>query len=206
MSKFFGILFGVPAAVAVVLGFLIWGAFSGLNTLDQEVKESYAEIQVQLDRQANLIPNFANTVAAEARWESDTLTKITEARSRVSALSKLDPSKLSDDPEQQRKLIEAMASTQQAIGGFMNMVQERYPRLAASGAFRSLRTELAGSQNRISVARRNNQIKVREYNTMVGSPRVVIIKNVGFLHQYTTKPYFEAPEASQSTPQVDLKI
>jgi LemA protein len=180
------------------VAFVAWLSFNGLVGKDERVQNTYAQVQNVMQRQADLIPNLVETVKAYAGHESKTLTAVTEARSRLSAVAKMDPEKLAKDPDLQRQLIEAQQTMQRSVID-LNAVREAYPGLKANGQFNSLMSELSGSQNRITVERKRNQDAVQDFNRSVRSFPTNIIANLG---GFTPRPYFQANESAQSTPQV----
>jgi LemA protein len=184
---------GGGAAVLV----LIYGTmFNGLVGKDENVKQSYAQVQNAMQRQADLLPNLVETVKGYAGHENKTLTAVIEARSQVSAVAKMDPAKISNDPAMQRQLIEAQQNMGKALLS-LNAVREAYPELKTAPLFVSLMADIAGSQNRISTERRKNQLAVQDFNSTVRAfPRTVVAS----LHGFAPKPYFEANEAAQAGP------
>lgn len=202
---------------AVMILLIYWTSYSGLVSGDEAVKQTASQVQNVMQRQADLIPNIVETVKAEAKFESDTLTKVIDARASAtrpvqlasggscapvrdnanpSSVPPCDPSKLSDDPAAQR----AFAAAQQAMLSFnVNALREAYPTLRANDAFRNLTAELAGSQNRIAVARRDNQIATQNFNRNVRTPPAAFIASY---HGFVPKPYFEAAADAQVVPKV----
>ncbi|MDD5404301.1 MAG: LemA family protein [Sulfuricella sp.] len=170
---------------------LLLAAFSlqgcGYNTLqstDEQIKASWAEVLNQYQRRADLVPNLVNVVKGYASHEKDVLTQVTEARARVGAIQAT-PELINDE--------QAFAKFQAAQGEMSNAlsrllaVSENYPQLKADGVFRDLQAQLEGTENRITVAR-NRYIKaVQEYNVTVRSfPSNLTAMMFGF----KTKPNF----------------
>lgn len=183
---------------AGLIGVIYISTYNGLVTRDEDVKQSYAQVQNVMQRQADLIPNLVETVKGYASFEGKTLIAVAEARARLSAVSRLDPSKIAADQELQKKMVEAQLATQQAMIS-LNSVKEAYPQLQANDNFRSLMAELAGSQNRITIERRRNQLAVEDYNRAVRQfPRTVVASLNGF----PTRPYFAAEAEAQHAPKV----
>jgi LemA protein len=188
------IAFGVVAIAAL----WVWSSFNGLVRMDENVQNSYAQVQNVMQRQADLIPNLVETAKGYAGHENKTLVGVTEARSKLTAVAKMDPEKLAKDPDLQRQLIEAQQSMQKSVVE-LNSVREAYPQLQANDNFKMLMAELSGSVNRITVERMRNQQSVRDFNAEVRTfPRTLIAGLGGF----TPKPYFTASETAQSAPQV----
>ena len=194
--KWFGLgVFGM----AIVAGLFYMSTYNGLVNKDERVKQTYAQVQNVMQRQADLIPNLVETVKGYAGHESATLKAVTEARSALTAVAKLSPDQLAANPELQKQLIEAQANMGRQLIS-LNAVREAYPELKANRQFLQLMAELTGSQNRITVERRNNQLAVQDYNgTVRRFPGSFIAANHGF----TAKPYFEASaEAAAGPPKV----
>jgi LemA protein len=195
--KMSGKMWALVGAVTV-LGLWALSSVNGLIGLDQSVQLSYAQVQNVMQRQADLIPNLVETAKGYAGHENKTLVGISEARSKLSAVAKMDPEKLAKDPELQKQLIEAQNGMKNSLIE-LNAVREAYPQLQANSNFQTLMAELAGSQNRITVERRRNQQVVQEYNRAVlVFPRRILASLGGF----TPKPYFQASDAAQSAPQI----
>lgn len=203
MKGFFiavGVMFSVIIGIPVMVGLYLLSAYNGLIRGDEAVKQSYAQVQNVMQRQVELLPNLVEVVKGAANFESSTLVKITEARSKLTAVAKLDPEKLATNPELQKQLIEAQTAMTQAMSG-LNIAVEAYPQLKANSAFMGLMSEVAGSQNRISVERRKNQQAVQAWNSQVRTfPRNFVANwsNAGF----DVRPYFEADAAAQHAPQI----
>jgi LemA protein len=188
----------IALGAAVVVALWAWSSFNGLATSDQAVKNSYAQVQNVMQRQADLIPNLVETAKGYAGHENKTLIGVTEARSKLSAAAKLDPTKIANDPALQEQVFKAQQSMQASMIE-LNAVREAYPQLQANENFKLLMTELAGSQNRITVERMRSQKATQDFNNRVVTfPTRLIAGAVGF----PEKPYFQASETAQSAPQV----
>lgn len=152
--------------LAVAL-FTTLGLGCGYNEVierDEEVKGTWAEVQNQYKRRADLVPNLVKVVQGAANFEKDTLQKVVEARASVASM-KVDASTI-EDPA---KLAEFEAN-QSKLGGALSrllVVAENYPDLKATGAFRDLQAQLEGTENRIAVARGRYINAVGEYNKVV---------------------------------------
>ena len=172
----------------------------GYNTfqrLDEEVKSNWSEVLNQYQRRADLVPNLVNTVKGYASHEKDVLTAVTEARAKVSSIQAT-PELLNDEA--------AFARFQQAQGQMTSAlsrllaVAENYPQLKADTSFLSLQAELAGTENRVAVAR-NRYIKaVKEYNVAV---RTFPNNLTAMMFGYQPKPNFTVDnEAELAKPPV----
>ncbi len=182
-SKFLIILI-----IVAVIGFGLFNTYNGLVVTEEKVNQAYADLQTAVQRRADLIPNLVNTVKGYATHEEETLTRITEARSKVTSAS---------NPEE---LSEANAELTRALGD-INVVVEAYPELKANQNFIQLQDELAGTENRIAVARKDYNGVVNTYNSQVRRfPTSIFAKILGF----SPKAYFEADPGSEKAPTVDF--
>lgn len=175
----------------------------GYNTLqsgDENIKASWAEVLNQYQRRADLIPNLVNVVKGYAAHEKDVLTQVTEARARVGAIQATP--ELVNDEEAFKKFIAAQGQMTSAISRLL-AVAENYPQLKADGLFRDLQAQLEGTENRITVARNRYIDTVKEYNITVRSfPTNLTAMMFGL----KTKPSFtvENEQAISQPPKVDF--
>lgn len=191
------------------LFFLIWVslvALSGcgyntLQTTDEQVKASWAEVINQYQRRADLIPNLVNTVKGFAAQEKEVLLGVTNARAKVSGIHAT--SELINDPEAFAKFQGAQGELSSALTRLLAIV-ENYPQLKSDANFRDLQAQLEGTENRVAVAR-NRYIKaVQEYNVIVRSfPSNLTAMLFGF----EVKPSFtvENEQAISVSPKVDFE-
>jgi LemA protein len=174
--------------------------YNALVEADETVARAWADLQAQYQRRADLIPNLVRTVQASATFERETLEAVTNARARATAIT-LSAEDLSD-PEKVRQFQEAQAQLSGALARLL-AVAENYPQLQTTEAFRDLLAQLEGTENRITVARRDYNEAVRQYNTRVRRfPTVLIASLTGF----RTKEPFEAAEGAQQAPQVQFDL
>ena len=191
-------IFGVLLGVVLFIGGWVVGTANGLVSRDEAVGQSYAQVQNVMQRQADLIPNLVETVKGYASHERQTLTAVIDARSKLSAVAKMDPAALANNPELQKQLIEAQTGMNQAMLN-IGVLREQYPNLKADQQFTALMASLEGSINRITVERKKNQQAVQDYNVTVRKfPGMLIAGWLG----YSLKPYFAASDAAQSAPVV----
>lgn len=194
------LLIGIVGVGALTIGWLFSTTYNEMAPEDQKVAKSYAQVQIVLARQAELIPNMAEVARGYAQHEETTFKEIAEARSAMSAAASIKPEDLAKDPELQKKLVEAQAASSQAFMK-INAVREAYPQLQANENFKTLMVELAGSQNRIAVERRRNQQAVADYNMLVVKfPKNLVAKVIGL----GEKPYFAAAADQQHAPKLDF--
>ena len=187
--------------LVLVLGFVGCGATSTYNSLvqgDEQVQQSWANVQAAYQRRADLIPNLVETVKGAADFEQETLTAVTEARAKATSIQ-VNPEDL-ENPQQLQQFQQAQSALGQSLGRLL-AVSENYPKLQATQAFSDLQAQLEGTENRITVARRDYNNAVRQYNTQVRSfPTVVFAGLMGF----EQKASFEAEQGAEQAPGVDF--
>jgi LemA protein len=156
--------------------------------LDEGVKAAWAQVENQLQRRYDLIPNYVETVKGFAKQEQDVFIKVTEARSRVGGAASI-PDKIKANNELSSVLSRLL------------VVVERYPELKSDQNFLRLQDELAGTENRIAVERMRYNETVKTYNIKVRSfPTNILAGMFGF----EKAAFFEVPEASQAVPKVEF--
>jgi LemA protein len=170
--------------------------YNTLQSLDEEVKGAWGEVQNQYQRRADLVPNLVATVKGAAQFEQDTLKQVIEARSNATA-TKIDAQSL-NNPEAFKKFEQAQSQLSSALSRLL-VVVERYPELKANQNFQNLQAQLEGTENRIAVARKRYVERVAQYNTTVRSfPTNLTAKFLGL----EVRPSFTADEGAQKPPQV----
>lgn len=152
--------------IALVLPFLAGCGFQAIPQSKNSTEAALAEVSNQYKRRADLIPNLVNVVKGYAKHEEETLTAVTEARAKATAMN-IDPSKVS--PEQLAQYQKAQSGLSQALGRLM-VVSEKYPDLKADQNFRDLQAQLEGTENRITVARQRYIESIKEFNNLVTVP------------------------------------
>ena len=174
--------------IVAILFVVIMPSYNNLVSLNEDIDNAWSQVQVAVKRRADLIPNLVNTVKGYANFEEETLTKITEARSKVNSANT--PEELASANEQLTRAI-----------GDINVVVEAYPELKAQSSFLDLQAQLEGTENRIATARRDYNEEVKVYNKKVRSlPTKLYAGLLGF----GPKAYFEAPEGEQDAPDVNF--
>lgn len=185
----------------LVVGFAGCGAASSYNGLvaqEERVATAWANIQTQYQRRADLIPNLVSTVQGAADFEQETLQQVTEARARATSVQ-IDASDL-DDAQKIQEFQAAQSALSQSLGRLL-AVSENYPQLRATEAFRDLQAQLEGTENRITVARRDYNEAVRQYNTEIRSfPTNLLAGAFGF----DRRTPFEADAGAQNAPTVEF--
>jgi len=174
--------------------------YNELQSGDENIKASWAEVLNQYQRRADLVPNLVNVVKGYAAHEKDVLTQVTDARARVGAIQATP--ELVNDEEAFKKFIAAQGQMTSAISKLL-AVAENYPQLKADGLFRDLQAQLEGTENRITVARNRYIDTVKNYNITVRSfPTNLTAMMFGL----KTKPSFtvENEQAISQPPKVDF--
>lgn len=183
------VILGVIVLVIVLI--VGWGvsSYNGLVRQDQAVKAQWAQVETQLQRRYDLIPNLANTVSSYAAHESGVFTSIAESRAKIGG---------APTPEQEAALDKQYYS---ALSRLL-VIREAYPELKANENYIRLMDELAGTENRISVERQRYNQDVADFNARVKMlPTVFIARLAG----YGEKPFFQAPPEALSAPKVFTK-
>ena len=189
MKKNTWIILGVVVAVIVIVVALIAGTYNSLVTAQVTVEEKQAAIQVDLQRRADLIPNFVETVKGYTEYEQATFLAVTEARAAVQKAT---------NASEQAAANEQLDS---AIDIWVNAVTEAYPELKASEQFRALQDELAGTENRIAVSRKDYNEAVKKYNASIRTfPKNLFANMFGF----EAMPFFEAAPGTEQAPSVSF--
>ena len=180
------IALAVVAVIAVSLYGFVKGTYNEFVTLDEKVKSSWAQVENQLQRRYDLIPNLVETVKGYAKQEKDVFIEVTNARSKVGGAGTI-PDKIQANNE----LTSALSR--------LLVVVENYPELKSNQNFLKLQDELAGTENRIAVERRRYNEAVQAYNVKIRSfPANLLAGIFGF----SPATFFEAPAAARTAPQV----
>ena len=188
------------AIIAVcVLGLTVSACgYNTIPTLEEQAKAKWADVQNNYQRRADLIPNLVATVQGYAKQEREVLTSVIEARAKATQI-KVDASQLTD-PEKVKQFQDAQNQLTGALGRLI-AVSENYPDLKSNQNFLALQSQLEGTENRISVARRDYIEAVRAYNTELRTFPGLIWANTVFR---SNKPMaeFAAADGVQTPPQV----
>jgi LemA protein len=175
----------------------------GINsvpTAEEEAKAKWADVQAQYQRRSNLIGNLVATVKGAAKHEEDTLTKVTEARSRATSIQ-VSADDLSD-PAKVAQFQQAQGALTQSLGRLI-ATAEAYPDLKANQNFLELQSQLEGTENRIAVAIRDYNEAVRSYNTRIRTfPDAIGAK---LIHgAKAMSPYQATTPGAEEAPKVDF--
>lgn len=169
--------------------------YNKMVTMEEQVTASWAQVENQYQRRADLIPNLVNTVKGYADFEQETLTEVIEARSRATSVN-VDAGDL--DPQQLQQFQEAQEQLSGALSRLLVTV-ERYPELKANQSFLELQAQLEGTENRISTERQRFNEQVQAYNSYIRQfPQTLVAGIAGF----DKKGYFEAQEGTERPPTV----
>ena len=152
--------------MVLVLPIFVGCGFQAIPQSKNSTEAALAEVTNQYKRRADLIPNLVNVVKGYAKHEQDTLTQVTEARAKATAMN-IDPSKVT--PQQLAEYQKAQGGLSQALGRLM-VVSEKYPDLKADQNFRDLQAQLEGTENRITVARQRYIEAIMNFNNLVTVP------------------------------------
>ena len=183
---------GWAAVLAVVAAVGLSGCgYNDFQRLDESVKASWSEVMNQYQRRADLIPNIVATVKGEANFEQETLTKVIEARSRATSIQATP--ELINDPAAFQKFQAAQGELTGALSRLM-VVAEQYPNLKANAGFQDLRTQLEGTENRVTVARNRYIKEVAAYNVLARSFPTNL---TAMMFSYAVKPSFTVQNEAQ---------
>jgi LemA protein len=150
--------------VFFLTAFLAGCGYNEIQSREEAVKASWAEVLSQYQRRADLIPNIVNTVKGEANFEQETLTRVIEARAKATSIQATP--ELVNDPAALQRFQQAQGEVSSALSRLLVTV-ENYPNLKANQGFQDLRTQLEGTENRIGIARNRFIKAVQDYNVFV---------------------------------------
>ena len=142
----------IPVGIIVLLGAMMISGYNNLVTISEEVNGSWSQVQNQLQRRADLIPNLVSTVKGYAAHEKEVFTEVADARAKLAGATTVGAAAQADD---------ALSG---ALGRLL-AISESYPQLKADANFRALQDELAGTENRIATTRMDYNKTVQSYNT-----------------------------------------
>ena len=192
---------GVGAVlVLIIIGIVMWGVgiYNNIVTIEENVNQSWSQVENQYQRRMDLIPNLVNTVKGVANFEKETYTAVTEARAKVGQIQ-INANDLSN-PQLFEQFQQAQDGLSSALSRLLVAV-ENYPELKANENFLQLQAQLEGTENRISVERRKFNMSVQEFNTYIRKfPERFIASFAGF----NEKQYFQAAEGAETAPKVEF--
>ncbi|KQB38846.1 LemA family protein [Flavobacterium daejeonense] len=189
----------LPWIIGAVILFGIYGWVKGINntavTLNQDIEESWGNVQTAYQRRNDLIPNIVNTVKGYAEHEKSTLTAVIEARAKATQTT-VDPTNIT--PEQLEAFNKAQSGVSSSLSRLLLTV-EQYPNLKADQNFLKLQDELASTENQILTARTRFNEAVKPYNNHIKTfPNSLFAGMFGFKE----KTYFNAVEGADKAPEV----
>jgi LemA protein len=196
-------LFSLAASILVGGGAVLGGCskYDQLVERDQVAEQRWADVEAQLQRRYDLVPNLVSVVKASAKHEEQTLAAVTQARAdatgiRLTADDLTDPAKMAAFQKAQEQLTGALSR--------LMMVQEQYPDLKANQSFRDLQVQLEGTENRILRAREQYNQAVREYNAELGKVGGAVV-NKATGRPFKPRVYFSASVDAQAAPKVSFE-
>jgi LemA protein len=183
------IVAGVVILLVIIMVSWYVGTRNRLVQTEEQVNASWSEVENQLQRRSDLIPNLVNTVRGFAAQEEEVFTSIADARARLAGAQSVE------------ETAESYGELQSALSRLL-VVVENYPQLRSNENFIRLQDELAGTENRIAVARRRYNEAVRDFNTRIRMfPTAMIASGLGF----EQKEYFEVDEEDMEVPEVQFE-
>ena len=193
------ILSSIFAGIALMAGVSSCNIYNNMVELDEQVSAQWAQVENQYQRRYDLIPNLVSTVKGAASHETELYTQVAEARAKAGGIIKLDASILEDE----EKFAE-FQKVQDSLGGALQRllsVTENYPELKTNQNFLALQDELAGTENRIAVARKDYNEAVQSYNAAIKKfPKNILAGMFGF----EKADFFKADDNSQTVPNVEF--
>jgi len=186
----FALMFAVPAC----------SRYDQLVEASSVADQKWADVDAQLQRRYDLIPNLVSTVKASAKHEEETLQKVIEARAQAVSI-KMTPEDL-ENPEKMAAFNKAQDQLKGSLSRLM-MVQEQYPDLKANQAFHGLQVQLEGTENRILRAREEYNLAVKNYNSEVRKVGGQVVNKVTG-HPFKERAFFSASVEAQAAPKVSF--
>lgn len=190
------ILIGIVALIILIGGWLMKG-YNGMVKLDENVNREWSQVENQYQRRLDLIPNLVNVVKGYASHEKETLEGVIEARAKATQTT-IDPSNMTEEQ------LANFQKSQDGLSGALNrlmVVVEKYPDLKATENFKQLQAQLEGTENRITLARKDYNDAATIYNKEVRRfPNNMLAGIFGF----SVRPQFKAQEGAESAPTVQF--
>lgn len=187
----------ILVAIAAIFSMTSCSTYNGMVTKEEAVKSAWSNVETQYQRRADLIPNLVSTVKGYASHEESTLKEVVEARAKATSIN-LSLDDLS--PEKLAEYQKAQSAVSSALGRLI-AVSENYPDLKANQNFLELQAQLEGTENRITVARKEFNDATQEYNVSV---RKFPANLVAMIFGFDQKAYFEADAAASAAPKVEF--
>lgn len=187
----------ILVAIVALFSLSSCSTYNGLVEKEEAVKSAWSNVETQYQRRADLIPNLVSTVKGYAAHEESTLTAVVDARAKATSIS-VAPDNLNEQTIAEYQ--KAQAGVTSALGRLI-AVSENYPDLKANQNFLELQAQLEGTENRITVARKEFNDATQAYNTAVRSFPANLI---AMMFDFEQKPYFEADESTAAAPKVEF--
>ena len=189
----------IIAIIAAVVIVILWGirVNNRMITMEEGVNKAWSNVENVYQRRADLIPNLVNTVKGYAAHETSTFEAVVSARAKATSIT-VNPENMTADQ------LKEFQKAQNEVGGALGRliaVSEAYPELKANENFKELQAQLEGTENRISVERRNFNEAANQYNTYIRKFPQSIIAG---MRDFEKKPYFEAEEGANQAPKVEF--
>ena len=192
------VLLLILAIIVLPVAFIVLTNYNNIPKLDENVSEKWSQVQNQYKRRADLIPNLIETVKAYASHEKTTFIEVTEARNKVSQININE--NISNNPQALQQFANAQDGLSSALSKLM-VVVERYPELKANENFKALQSQLEGTENRISVARRDFIEAVKLYNLELRTMPGKVVAAIAH-PEAKIKESFTASPTEQDAPKV----
>ncbi len=191
------VLIGIGVFLLIIVLWFV-GSYNGLIKSSAEVEESWANVETQYQRRADLIPNLVESVQGAVKFEKETQTEIAVLRtSAIAAREALKSAKTQQETLAAMNQIDSAASTFSGL----NINVENYPQLKATENFLNLQAQLEGTENRVAVSRNRYNDKVKVFNVKIRKIPTVIIAN---MFGYEKQPFFESQPGTENVPKVDF--
>ncbi len=189
----------IIAIIAAVVIVILWGirVNNRMITMEEGVNKAWSNVENVYQRRADLIPNLVNTVKGYAAHETSTFEAVVNARAKATSIT-VNPENMTADQ------LKEFQKAQNEVGGALGRliaVSEAYPELKANENFKELQAQLEGTENRISVERRNFNEAANQYNTYIRKFPQSIIAG---MRDFEKKPYFEAEDVANQAPKVEF--
>jgi LemA protein len=181
-------IFWIILAVIVVIGLWFFGVYNGLVSANEKVNSQWAQIETQYQRRVDLIPNLVNSVKGVMKQEQSIFASLAEARTKYGGAITVDDK------------VKASNELEQGLGRLI-AVMENYPQLKSADNVQTLMVQLEGTENRISVERKNYNDLVKDFNVKI---KVIPTKWVAGMLGYSDKEYFQTDKGAEVAPKVEL--
>jgi LemA protein len=193
----------LKVGIGVFIGLLLFmngcTSFNTMGIKEEKVEQTWGDVQTQYQRRSDLIPKLVKVLSANANFEKSTLTDVINARANATKIV-IDPSKLNAQSLQQFDAAQSQVSN--SLSRLLVSV-EKYPDLKASAQFIDLQAEISGTENRITIVRKDFNSTVNDFNSYIKVfPKNIWAKSFGF----SRKDYFKANSNAQDSPDINFDI